>query len=463
MQDFFIKHKIALLFWILAIITFCARIYINFSGELLIGNGGYYPLQVRTILERGELAFPDMPLLFYLNAGIVKTLSFFGANVTDILIIHVVQIVDSISIPLLLIPIYQILKLTKNNQFSLFTILVAAYSVLSFYTLTLTTTSQKNSLGITLLLFSFCWLIKHIKTAGDKKHLILSLLFLLLTGLTHFGTFIFAIIAGVVYLGFRYKYKAVIPLFIMVISSLFIIYWSDPTRLYRLTTIFDELLTTPPRPPQLILLIIYSTMAMIAYKGFKKYRDHFDATSQSIIKTLIALLVIIPLPIINPQFTDRLSMYLFIPQVLLLLFFTPLLQPLAKKIFTGMMSFVIVVSLLFGILIGSPQSLSKAALLDLKNLETGLSATDKTVIITRHNLEFWVAWTMKVDVSQESKFDSILEREYDHIFVLNQTKGLDKKEGPPRDQERNHFDEPIVPSSAILVDSSEYFKLYQFK
>jgi hypothetical protein len=46
---------------------------------------------------------------------------------------------------------------------------------------------------------------------------------------------------------------------------------------------------------------------------------------------------------------------------------------------------------------------------------------------------------------------------------LNQTKGLDKKEGPPRGKGRSHFDEPIIPNSALLVDSSEYFKLYQFK
>jgi len=49
------------------------RLVFNFSYELIPGiNGGYYPLQIRTVLESGRLGFPDMPLYFYLNAGLVR-------------------------------------------------------------------------------------------------------------------------------------------------------------------------------------------------------------------------------------------------------------------------------------------------------------------------------------------------------------------------------------------------------
>jgi hypothetical protein len=64
---------------IFGLISFIIRFYLNFSQELIPGvNGGYYPLQVRTLLAFGYLGFSDMPLLFYLNAMIIKIISLFG-------------------------------------------------------------------------------------------------------------------------------------------------------------------------------------------------------------------------------------------------------------------------------------------------------------------------------------------------------------------------------------------------
>jgi 4-amino-4-deoxy-L-arabinose transferase-like glycosyltransferase len=51
----------------------------NACNYLLIGSDGpYYPLQVRSILEKGRLAFPDMPLVFWLQALVAKLFALFN-------------------------------------------------------------------------------------------------------------------------------------------------------------------------------------------------------------------------------------------------------------------------------------------------------------------------------------------------------------------------------------------------
>jgi hypothetical protein len=447
----------------IAILSLGIRAYINFSQNLLIGNGGYYPLQVRTILERNELAFSDMPFLFYLDAGIVRLISFLGIAISDQLILNVVKIVDSLSITFLLIPLYQIVKLTKNTRFSYHIIIMSFATVLSFYTLNLTSTSQKNALAITFLFFAILWLMKYLLVSRDKKFLLLTFLFLLLTGFTHFGTFVFAIIAGTLFILFRYKTKALIPLIVLLASSLSIIYFFDSVRFERLTSIWKELFQGQISPPQLAQVIIYGAMAFLAIKGLKKFNHHFTSSEKVIISTSISLLIIIPLPIIDHQFTHRLTTFLFIPQVLLLLFFSPYISNRAKKICSSILAFVSLLSILFILFVPPHHSLSKNALKDLKELIPSIPAPDNTVIISKHNLEFWVAWTLKVDVSQESKFDSTLVSDYDHVYILNQTKGIDTKKRPPHDKKhKNHFDEPSVPQGSVLIGSTEYFELYEY-
>ena len=114
--------------WLLA---FGIRLYSNFSQELLFGNGGYYPLQVRAILERGTLAFPDMPFLFYLDAGVVKLISFFGFAITDDLILNTVKFMDSLLFPLILLPAYQLLKRMNRRTTYWFLVAIVAYLTIS--------------------------------------------------------------------------------------------------------------------------------------------------------------------------------------------------------------------------------------------------------------------------------------------------------------------------------------------
>ena len=79
--------KPAFICLLVGLTSLSVRLYFNFSQELIPGvNGGYYPLQVRTLLTTGHLGFSDMPFLFYFDALLVKFISLFGFSITDSLI-----------------------------------------------------------------------------------------------------------------------------------------------------------------------------------------------------------------------------------------------------------------------------------------------------------------------------------------------------------------------------------------
>lgn len=80
------------------------RAFVNFSSPLVPKvNGAYYLVQVRSLLERGRLAFPDLPLAFLLESAVARLLRAFGLP-TDRAVMLAVKLVDTIVPPLAAVP-----------------------------------------------------------------------------------------------------------------------------------------------------------------------------------------------------------------------------------------------------------------------------------------------------------------------------------------------------------------------
>ena len=184
-----------IIYLIFAILLLIIRLIFNYSFELIPGiNGGYYPLQVRTLLNTGHLGFSDMPLYFIVNAFLVKTASIFATIDLDILIIQTSKIIDSISLPLLTIPLFLIDKNILGSKLpNYFRIILVGFATLSFSPLILTSDLQKNAFAIPFMLFFIYYLLTFLKTKSVKV-LLLTTLFAILTGLTHFGVFSISIL-----------------------------------------------------------------------------------------------------------------------------------------------------------------------------------------------------------------------------------------------------------------------------
>ena len=89
------------------------------------------------------MALPDMPLLFYFNALIVKILLFlFPSADSNELIIIVSKVIDTIGLPIAVYPLYRIQK-------ELFA--VAGFAVLSYSPVYLTSDAQKNTVALAFM------------------------------------------------------------------------------------------------------------------------------------------------------------------------------------------------------------------------------------------------------------------------------------------------------------------------
>ncbi|MDB9484165.1 hypothetical protein PN476_16265 [Dolichospermum circinale CS-537/05] len=124
-------------------------------------------MQVRAILKQGSLSFADMPLLLYLDAGIIKMISLLNFSVTDDLILNVVKLIDSISVPILLIPLYKISRYEKDNLTKAEEFSQVCFAVLSFSPLILLSDLQKNAVAI---IFALSCLACMIGYQHEKNH-----------------------------------------------------------------------------------------------------------------------------------------------------------------------------------------------------------------------------------------------------------------------------------------------------
>ena len=116
-----------LVYFILGILSFGVKFFLELQSDIVTGiNGGYYPVQIMKIIEHGSLGMNDMPLVFYINALLVKIIAFILPSYSiEYLVLFVVKILGALSIPLLLFPLYKInhnlitYKLPKLFEYSI--------------------------------------------------------------------------------------------------------------------------------------------------------------------------------------------------------------------------------------------------------------------------------------------------------------------------------------------------------
>ena len=448
-----------LAYLLIGMTAFSVRLYFNFSQELIPGvNGGYYPLQVRSILENGSLGFPDMPFLFYLDAWLLKLLSFIGFASSDVLILQVVKIIDSLSLPLVLIPLYKMISTEESKGTKLVALSLAFFAVLSFSPLILTSDLQKNALAITFSCFSIAYFMEYVKNK-NLAPLITAIVWLLLTGLTHFGTFAFLLIFLSFSLGFQYRSRAILPLLLMAGGGLALIGLSDMARLNRLLSVASLLFERPAllhgglAPPE-ILLITFSILLSIAGFSLLRNKDNrLSAPQKGILFSASLGLIACSFPLLDAEYFKRASLFLFVLQLL------AIIQIVSQRVhYRKAISLVLILLTAISLfaVVGHPKKsvLCQDAFVDLKKIKAVITHEPGTIVIARHGLEWWTAWTLRTRVGQDKSMDGDFFKKYNHILGLNQLSGFGNEE------ERRAFHEPAIPENSTLLYSSAYFKVY---
>ena len=180
--------KVPPLLWIM-LTAMTGRAWLLFGTPYVPGvNGAYYLIQARAILDRGVLGIPDLPLTFYLQAGMAWLIAKAGGVATMDAIMLAVKSGDAVLPVLVAWPTFVLVRrwARANGQGDAVPLAAAALACLSLPWFMVVGELQKNSLAMVwfalLVANLHGWLLQPTR---KRAMALVAVLFVL--GLTHIG------------------------------------------------------------------------------------------------------------------------------------------------------------------------------------------------------------------------------------------------------------------------------------
>jgi len=448
------------------LVALISRFILNFSIPQVPGiGGGYTIIQVRAVLEQGHLAVPDMPLVFYFNALIVKLLSIFFPRV-DLhdLIVIIVKIFDSIGLPLLLYPLYKISSTLFRSSYSKsFLIGISLFGVLSYAPLDLCSDAVKNSIGLMFMAFVMYYFLSYLKYL-KKKDLLFTLLFLILSCLSHFGSFLVSlsfVVAGLIVV---YKKKALFPILGIVLVGALLVAAFDTHRAVSMLSFWMKAFTIFLSPGNLYypfgIFNYISSFLLIFFiiKVLRRRKEELSVYKKNVLLLLLIILIILSFPFYRFEYGRRLGFFLFLPQSLALMILYPEFKHRLRVVVSYSLIILVAITSTYKLLNPKPMAITEEAYADMRKIDTEIKDPLRTLIFCRHGLEWWVAWEHHVRIAMPHvEVDDDMMKKYDQIFYLVQKKG-ENHHYPGR---TSPFIEPIPPENSVQKYNSEYFEMFE--
>jgi len=468
---------------LIIILTIVIRWKINFGNRLMPNlNGPYYLIQVRSILKEWRLGFSDLPFIFWLEALVARLLFTFKAGPLYDCIMWASKGVDSIFPAFTALPLFLLIRdwNSKDNHKLGFVAIVSAYSVLNFSALNMTSGFQKNAAGMVLLMFFIYYLYRSLQYKKWKNYVAAGIAFALI-GFTHIGCFgvavAFTLIVFLTYLLFRHARKRFLlfasgglVFLLIAIMAILYVFW-DPTRIERLLSVFLKPLKLFQRsvifsilngrlmPPDLANFFIINLLALSGIVLIIKYRSKMEMSQRLIVIAAIFTALFMASPLIGQEWSGRLLMMAYIPASLLLTFlFTNLPNKILKNILVIIIFLFMALSVMASMKMSGKPSISEEAYEELYKVKDAIITNpEKTLVIARHGLEWWAAWTLGTKVGQERAITKDSWEKYDSIVYLLQKAGSSNfgpagPSGPP-------FPEVRIPSDADIIFEGQFFRL----
>ncbi|MCI0541457.1 MAG: hypothetical protein L0Z50_40170 [Verrucomicrobiales bacterium] len=491
-----------------------ARAVIHFGTPLEPRiNGPYYLVQVRSMLESGHLAVPDLPLIFWMQAAVAQAIQFFTSFEQERAIVLACKLVDSIAPVLLVLPAYFLLGRWRNKNLAF----VAVAAVLSLAVvhpplLAMTSEFEKNALG--LVWFAALGIgVRETLVGPSPRAATVVLFFLMLTGLTHIGVFgaallfgTLAFIGGLAFLPARRKWLlGLCAMSICVVAFVLLVMWRwfDPQRGERLLNallpgkhlVVDEKPAqragmapqpqassnagprrNPPVMPLLIMFILPVVLIHVKAIGallvvWRQRRPLPPGECVFIAATAVTALVL-AWPFVISDRAVRLQMIAVGPLVLLTPFVLTHWHGRRVRLAVATAIFVITMgSLWFSLGWNMKPTIPEDSYEELRSLRTSIADPSRTLIIAPHGLEWWVVWTLRTKFAHSHAVRADDWQKYAMVAVLKQKRGG----GPPawgrrplsaRNQDnaavqrggtQQSFDEFSIPADAqILADGTTF-------
>jgi len=167
------------------------RALLLYSTTLVPGiNGAYYLVQARSLIERGKLGIPDLPLTFTVQALLAKIVQWISGASLETSIVFAVKCADTILPPLVAIPVFALVRQwsRRSGAGNWVPACAALAAAAGAPALMMVGDFQKNSLAL-LWLAALLWSLHQWLELPSFKRALPPVLFLGLIGITHIGVF----------------------------------------------------------------------------------------------------------------------------------------------------------------------------------------------------------------------------------------------------------------------------------
>jgi hypothetical protein len=447
------------------------------AGALLPGlDGAYYWVQVRKLMEQGQLAFPDVPLIFAIQG-------FFAWCVGDIKL--GVRLTDAILPALSAIPIFFMLRNAKQVWLpALVVLLVLLHPVQLFF---LTGDFIKNEAAIPLVFVTGLILVKW--NHWPKRVSIISLILTqTLLAFAHFGTLILSLAICFIWLVLqlinksrRFVLTSVGVALSAGIGAAILLNYFVHARFEKLMGLVSNPLAFFENPAIASLKQTYFLdslnfalitgqfgtvlLAWIAYKN----RGKFGASTLTFLAANLTAAGFFSSPFIGQEWAARFVALSFVP---LLLAFTVLIGTVQIAPVTFLLrsaaALTIVMSLIALPAGGKFYVTTPDRYREFVSLMKTVELPDNSVVVADHGIEFLVAWELETKVIETSYYSEEVAAGYQNVYVLRQkyasaTNGYygiesysPKKDAPESPNETKEGLVSNIPTGAVIYQSDNF-------
>jgi hypothetical protein len=455
--------------------------FLNMSGNnylLVGGDGPYYPLQVRSLLEHQKLALPDMPLLFLMEGLVATVFNFFHIASYNECIIMAVKAVDVLIPPLAAIPVFLISKeLNRNGKTpGFFNYLLVAFAVINFTTTgAFSNGLQKNAVAV-IWIFLYLYFVIRLITYERKKDAYYAGMVLLLCTFTHFGScallIFMSILLGISWLLYNSQtmtyitWQKAMLCFAIILMLISIIAYYDTSRLQRLMAIPLKVFEFPVLMVMThglgienflspIHLFLTNFMALLALIILLANRKKIDQKQKLIAFALIASAFFLASPFIGLEWANRLYIMSYIPVVVIyLILLNSTLSKWVKFVPASVFSLCVLVCLIA--IQANRDCISSESYAEFIHIKDRVNFHENDAIIGRQDLRLLGSWELRTKAIVEYLFKKEDFKKYHAVYVIRQLKGSNFASG------RFRGDAPI-PDNSVKVYSGPCFELYQVK
>lgn len=470
--------------WLPVILLMLIAAWIRYSclssGNYLLigGDGPYYPLQVRSLLEHQRLAYPDMPLLFALQAMLAAVLNFFHVASYNDCIILAVKAMDIALPPLAAIPVFLIAKELRRPDAKpgFLNYLVVAFALINFTTTgAFSNGLQKNAVAIVWVFFYLYYLIRLIKHERRKDGIYAGVV-LLLCAITHFGScallIFMTVLTGLSWLLYHRQavrspdWKKISLFALCFLFLLSIIAFYDAGRFQRLMAIPFKVFEFPVLLLMLkgfgienflspIHFLLTNFMALTGLFILIANRKKIDKTEKLIASAMIAAAFFLATPLLGLEWANRLYIISYIPIVVLyLILFRNGISKWAKALpATVLALFVLMCTIARP---GNTDCITAESYMEFKHIKDQVRFDENDAIIGRQDLRILGSWEFRTKSVVEYLFKKEDFENYHAVYVIRQIKGSNFPPGRFRGDAR-------IPDNADKVYAGPCFELYRLK